>query len=98
MRALMSRTVFCCRLKQALTGLTAPPCTGARGVDISVNDSEQGWLEWQHMQTMLINEKHVNLMDKASRKYLNEQRDKFLEGGETDRIEGYSAPEPESDA
>jgi Fe-S cluster biosynthesis and repair protein YggX len=94
----MSRTVFCCRLKKDLPGLTEPPFPGARGVDIFDNVSEQAWLEWQHMQTMLINEKHLNLMDKASRKYLNEQRDKFLEGGETDRIEGYSAPEPGSDA
>ena len=41
---------------------------------------------------MLINEKHLNLMDKEARKYLNQQRDKFLVGEEVDRAEGYSAP------
>ena len=42
---------------------------------------------------MLINEKHLNMMDKEARKYLNAQRDKFLAGEETDRAEGYTAPE-----
>jgi Fe-S cluster biosynthesis and repair protein YggX len=94
----MSRTVFCRRLKKELPGLTEPPFPGPTGADVFDNVSEQAWLEWQHMQTMLINEKHLNLMDKASRKYLNEQRDLFLTGEKIDRIEGYSAPEPGSDA
>jgi Fe-S cluster biosynthesis and repair protein YggX len=38
---------------------------------------------------MLINEKHLNMMDKEARKYLNTQRDLFLEGSEVDRAEGY---------
>jgi len=81
-------------LKKDLPGLNEPPFPGTRGVDVFDNVSEQAWLEWQHTQTMLINEKHLNLMDKEARKYLNEQRDKFLAGEEIDRIEGYSAPEP----
>lgn len=93
----MSRTVFCRRLKKDLPGLTEPPFPGTRGADVFDNISEQAWLEWQHMQTMLINEKHLNLMDKEARKYLNEQRDMFLAGEQIDRIEGYSAPEPGSD-
>jgi Fe-S cluster biosynthesis and repair protein YggX len=32
-------------------------------------------------------------MDKESRKYLNEQRDKFLAGEETDHADGYVAKE-----
>ncbi len=51
--------------------------------------SAQAWYEWQDLQTMLINEKHLNMMDKEARKYLNEQRDKFLSGEEVDRAEGY---------
>lgn len=42
---------------------------------------------------MLINEKHLNMMDKEARKYLNEQRDKFLLGEDIDRAEGYVSPE-----
>lgn len=92
----MSRTVFCSRLKKDLPGLNQAPFPGPRGQNILANVSEQAWLEWQHMQTMLINEKHLNLMDKEARKYLNEQRDKFLAGETIDHIEGYSAPEPDA--
>jgi Fe-S cluster biosynthesis and repair protein YggX len=42
---------------------------------------------------MLINEKHLNMMDKEARKYLNEQRDRYLSGKDIDRAEGYTAPE-----
>ena len=41
---------------------------------------------------MLINEKHLNMMDKEARRYLNEQRDKFLAGEAIDRAEGYVPP------
>ena len=47
---------------------------------------------------MLINEKHLNLMDKEARKYLNEQRDRFLAGEKIDRIEGYTAPDAAPEA
>ena len=92
----MCRTVFCSRLKKDLPGLNQAPFPGPRGQDILANVSEQAWLEWQHMQTMLINEKHLNLMDKEARKYLNEQRDKFLAGETIDHIGGYRAPEPDA--
>ena len=35
------------------------------------------------------------MMDKAARKYLTEQRDRFFEGGHVDEAEGYLAPEDE---
>ena len=85
----MSRTVFCQRYKKELPGLEAPPFPGPRGQEIFENVSAQAWNEWQDLQTMLINEKHLNMMDKESRKYLNQQRDKFLAGEAVDRAEGY---------
>jgi len=85
----MTRTVFCTRLKKELPGLDAPPFPGPRGQEIYENVSAEAWLEWQTMQTMLINEKHLNMMDKDARKYLNAQRDKFLAGEDVDRAEGY---------
>ncbi|MFT6437787.1 MAG: Fe-S cluster biosynthesis and repair protein YggX [Candidatus Azotimanducaceae bacterium] len=87
--------VFCQRLKQELPGLDAPPFPGAKGVEVFEHVSVKAWQEWQNMQTMLINEKQLNMMDKESRKYLNNQRDKFLSGEETDQAEGYIAPESE---
>lgn len=89
----MPQTVFCKLLNKELPGLTAPPFPGPKGQEIFENYSEQAWLSWQEMQTMLINEKHLNMMDKEARKYLNAQRDKFLAGEETDRADGYIAPE-----
>ena len=88
----MSRTVFCKLLNKELPGLEAPPFPGPKGQEIYENYSAQAWLDWQEMQTMLINEKHLNMMDKEARKYLNSQRDKFLGGEEVDRAEGYIAP------
>ncbi len=89
----MTRTVHCKRLKEDLPGLDAPPFPGAAGQDIYDTVSAKAWEEWQHIQTMLINEKHLNMMDKDARKYLTQQRNEFLDGNEVDHAEGYVAPE-----
>lgn len=89
----MSHKVFCQRLKQELPGLEAPPFPGPRGQEIYASISAKAWAEWQNHQTMLINEKQLNMMDKSARKYLNDQRDRFLAGEEIDQAEGYIAPE-----
>jgi len=89
----MTRTVLCKLLNKELPGLDAPPFPGPKGQDIFENYSAEAWQAWQETQTMLINEKHLNMMDKESRKYLNDQRDKFLAGQETDHAEGYIARE-----
>ncbi len=89
----MSQIVFCKRLKRELPGLDAPPFPGPRGQEIFETISAEAWQAWQTLQTMLINEKHLNMMDKEARKYLNQQRDVYLDGGEVDRAEGYIAPD-----
>lgn len=88
----MSRTVFCRKYQQQLEGLERPPLPGAKGQDIYDNISRQAWQEWLAHQTMLINEKHLNLMDMGSRTYLSEQMEKFLAGDEYDKAEGYVPP------
>lgn len=88
----MTRTVMCTRYKKEMPGLEAAPFPGPGGEKVYESVSAQAWSEWQHLQTMLINEKHLNMMDKESRKYLNEQRGKFLTGETTDHAEGYTAP------
>ena len=89
----MSRTVFCRKHQRELDGLNAPPFPGPSGLDIFDNISQQAWDEWLSQQTMLINEKHLNMMDMTARSYLNDQRDKFLSGEEYDQAEGYIPPE-----
>ena len=85
----MSRTVCCRRLQQELPGLDTPPFPGPKGQEVFETVSAQAWEEWQNLQTMLINEKHLNMMDKAARKYLNQQRDRFLAGEDVDQAEGF---------
>ena len=88
----MTRTVFCRKYQQELEGLDAPPHPGAKGQDIFENISKQAWQDWMKHQTMLINEKHLNLMEKSARQYLSDQMDRFLSGEEYDRAEGYVPP------
>jgi len=89
----MSRTVFCRKYQQDLPGLEQPPYPGPKGQDIFENVSRRAWEEWQSHQTMLINEKHLSLMEPATRKYLQEEMDKFLAGQDFDQAEGYVPPE-----
>ena len=89
----MTRTVFCRKYKQELEGLERAPYPGQLGQEIYDNVSKQAWQEWTDHQTMLINEKHLNLMDPDSRKYLQQEMEKFLSGEEYDKADGYVPPE-----
>jgi len=85
----MSRTVFCQKYQQEMEGLDNIPFPGPKGEDVFNNTSKQAWNEWTEHQTRLINEKHLNMMDMQARKYITEQRDKFLSGEDFDQAEGY---------
>jgi len=65
---------------------------GVKGADIFENVSAQAWQEWQKQQTMLINEKHLNMMDPQARKFLAEQMEKFLSNENFEQAEGYVPP------
>ena len=88
----MSRMVQCRKYNKELPGLALPPYPGPKGQEIYENVSQQAWQEWQAQQTMLINEKQLNLMDPDTRKYLQQEMDKFLANEEYDRAEGYVPP------
>lgn len=79
-----------------MEGLDAAPLPGPKGQEIFDTVSKQAWTEWQNLQTMLINEKHLDLRDPAARKYLSEQRERFLDNEDVDRAEGYVPPESRS--
>lgn len=89
----MARQVFCRKYKKEMEALDLPPYPGAKGQDLYNNISKQAWQEWLKHQTMLINEKHLSLMDLTARAYLTEQMDKFLSGEDYDAAEGYVPPE-----
>lgn len=90
----MSRTVHCKKYDKELLGLAAPPYPGAKGQEIFETVSQQAWTEWQAQQTMLINEKQLNMMDADNRKYLMTEMDKFFNNEDFDQAEGY-VPESE---
>ena len=48
------------------------------------------WAQWQHKQTMLINEKKLNMMNAEHRKLLEQEMVNFLFEGKEVHIEGYT--------
>lgn len=88
----MSNTVLCRKYQQQLEALPFPPLPGAKGQEIQATVSKQAWEEWQALQTRLINEKHLNLLDGETRTYLMEQMERFFDNQETDQAEGYVPP------
>lgn len=85
----MSQTVFCRKYQQELEALPFPPLPGEKGQEIQASVSKKAWEEWQALQTRLINEKHLSLLDPDTRTYLMEQMERFLDNRETDQAEGY---------
>jgi Fe-S cluster biosynthesis and repair protein YggX len=90
----MARMVHCKKYDKELPGLAVPPYPGAKGKEIYDTVSQQAWSEWQTHQTMLINEKHLNLASGEDRKYLQAQMDLFLNNEKFDRAEGYVPEQP----
>lgn len=90
----MSQTVFCRKYQKELEGLDKPPFPGPKGQELFASVSKQAWQEWMTHQTMLINEKKLNMMDMTARTYLAEQRDLFLSGDNFDKADGYIPPVP----
>ena len=88
----MTRTVLCRKYDQKLEGLDAPPLPGSKGQELYETVSKKAWLEWQDHQTMLINEKNLNMLDPEARKYLSIQMERFLNNEEIDHAEGYTPP------
>lgn len=88
----MSRTVFCRKYQQELPGLAMPPLPGEKGKHVFEHVSQKAWEEWQQLQTQLINEKHLSLLNPDSRRYLMAQMEAFLDNKPTDVAEGYVPP------
>jgi len=85
----MTRTVICRKYGEELEGLDRPPLPGPAGEEIFSTISKRAWTEWQALQTMLINEKALDLRNPDARRYLTEQREKFFDNEETDHATGY---------
>ncbi len=88
----MSRTVICKKYQEELEGLAQPPLPGPKGQEIFDTISKKAWGEWMEHQTMIINEKQLNMMDIGARTYLTEQREKFFNNEDFEQAEGYVPP------
>jgi Fe-S cluster biosynthesis and repair protein YggX len=88
----MANLVFCKKYQKELEALARAPFPGAKGQEILTSVSKQAWEEWQTLQTMLINEKQLNMMQPDSRQYILEQMDKFFNNEPTDHVSGYVDP------
>jgi Fe-S cluster biosynthesis and repair protein YggX len=71
-------TVMCAKYNEELPALPRQPFPGKDGVVIFEQISAKAWDEWLNIQTMLINEERLNMMNTDARKYLTEQRNRFL--------------------
>ncbi|SDZ91844.1 oxidative damage protection protein [Alkalimonas amylolytica] len=88
----MSRTVYCQHLKKEAAGLDFQLYPGELGKQIFDTISKEAWGLWQAKQTMLINEKKLNMMDPEHRKLLEAEMKAFLFEGKEVAIEGYTPP------
>ncbi len=90
----MTRMVTCAKLGIEAEGLENPPFPGPKGQKIYETISKQAWQEWLGMQTVLINEHRLASFDPQAKKFLEEEREKFLYGGGIDLPEEFT---PEKD-
>lgn len=88
----MTRMVKCAKLGIESEGLDKPPFPGPKGQKIYETISKQAWQDWLKLQTMLINEHRLASFDPQTKKYLEEEREKFLFGEGATMPEGYVPP------
>ncbi|QUM78151.1 oxidative damage protection protein [Moritella sp. 24] len=86
----MARMVFCTRLQKEAEGLRFQLYPGEVGKRIFDHISQEAWSEWQQKQTMLLNEKKLNMMDENDRAFLEQEMIKYLFEGEDVVIEGFT--------
>ncbi|MFT5521257.1 MAG: Fe-S cluster biosynthesis and repair protein YggX [Enterobacterales bacterium] len=85
----MSRNIQCIKLDKEAEGMDFAPYPGDLGQRIFDSISKEAWQMWMNHQTMLINEKQLSMIDPEARNYLAGEMEKFLFGGDLDKIEGY---------
>ena len=85
--------VFCKKYNKELDALPFPPIPGEKGMSIMQNFSREAWDAWVDLQTMLINEHKLNMMEPNARKFLEEKMSAYLFDDVEPTIEGYVPPE-----
>lgn len=88
----MTRMIHCLKLGTTAEGLEQPPFPGEKGQYIFENISKPAWQDWLKAQTILINEHRLASFDLKARKFLEEERTKFLFGDQFQMPQGYVPP------
>jgi Fe-S cluster biosynthesis and repair protein YggX len=88
----MSRTVHCIKLGREAEGLDRPPYPGDLGQRIFEQVSKPAWQEWLRHQTMLINEHRLSPIEPKSRRFLEEQMERYFFGDGAEKPAGYTPP------
>ena len=89
----MARTVQCVKLGQQAEGLDFPPLPGDLGKRVFESVSKAAWQQWLAHQTMLINENRLKVTDRAARRFLEGELEKYFFGEGSTVPEGYVPPE-----
>lgn len=89
----MARTIFCTFLQRDAEGQDFQLYPGDLGKRIYNEISKEAWGQWQKKQTMLINEKKLNMMNAEHRALLQAEMERYLFAGEEVQIDGYVPPE-----
>lgn len=89
----MSRSVHCVKLDKKAEGLDWQTYPGELGKRIFDSVSQEAWKMWMAHQTMLINEYRLTPVDPKSRKFLEDEMEKFFFGEGSTAPEGYVPPE-----
>lgn len=89
----MVEKVNCIKLNKEADGLSTQPYPGELGKRIFENVSQEAWNMWLSHQTMLINEYRLSLMEAKSRKFLEEEMEKYFFGDGSDKPADYVPPE-----
>ena len=85
--------VFFLKYKQDLPKMPNPPFHNKKGEELQNTVSKKAWDEWLELQTMLINENHLSMINPEAKKFISEQREKFLDNEDYERPQGWT---PES--
>ena len=88
----MSRIIHSSKLQIDAEGLDFAPWPGPLGQRIYAEISKPAWQQWLAHPTTLINEYRLNPLDAKSRRYLGEQMEKYLFGGDVDQAAGFTPP------
>ncbi len=88
----MTRTIFCTFLQRDAEGQDFQLYPGELGKRLYQEISREAWQQWMSKQTMLINERKLNMMNQEDRKVLEQEMINFLFKGKEVDIKGYTPP------